>query len=89
MAALLALLDGRGEVSVEDWQLAGVLWETSCGVRDAVVAIGQSHAEQERAARDDARVTLADRTAASSASRRTARSDSPSGSPATSTRPAA
>lgn len=64
MAALLALLDGRGEVSVEDWQLAGVLWETSCGVRDAVVAIGQSHAEQERAARDDARVTLAERTAA-------------------------
>ncbi|MUL40396.1 bifunctional DNA primase/polymerase [Streptomonospora sp. PA3] len=38
VAALLALLDGRVEVTREDWDLSGVVWETSCAVRDSVVS---------------------------------------------------
>ena len=64
MAALLALLDRRGEVNVEDWQLAGVMWETSCGVRDAVLAIGQATANAEAEQKADLKVQIAERTAA-------------------------
>lgn len=64
MAALLALLDGRPHVNEEDWQLATVLWDTSCAVRDTVT----EHAAQEKARQSelvaDARVQLAERTAA-------------------------
>lgn len=41
VASLLALLDSRRNVTVEDWELAKVVWETSCAVRDSVVAYGQ------------------------------------------------
>ena len=64
MAALLCLLDGRFKVNADDWKWAGVLWDTSCAVRDAVT----EHAAQEKARQaeivTDARVQLAERTAA-------------------------
>lgn len=64
LAALLALLDDRTDVTTDDWQLAGILWDTSAGVRDAVAEQGhQEYAERaERVAQ--ARVDLAERTAA-------------------------
>lgn len=38
MAGLLALLDGRFEVNDEDWKLAEIAWQSSCAVRDSLVA---------------------------------------------------
>jgi hypothetical protein len=60
----LPLLDGRRAVDEEDWQLAAVLWQTSCAVRDTVT----EHAAAEKARQAElvaeARVQLAERTAA-------------------------
>jgi hypothetical protein len=42
VAALLAALEGRRDVTVEDWRLALIVWHTSCGVRDHLVAYGRS-----------------------------------------------
>jgi hypothetical protein len=36
VAGLLALLDGRDQVTVEDWVLSLDVWRTSCAVRGAV-----------------------------------------------------
>lgn len=36
-AGLLALLDGRTHVTYNDWKLAGMLWESSCHVRDTLL----------------------------------------------------
>jgi SAM-dependent methyltransferase len=41
LAALLALLEWRSVVDEEDWRLAGVMWDTSCKVRDHALAAGQ------------------------------------------------
>ena len=38
LAALLALLDDRRRVNIEDWTLAKIMWETSCAVRDVLLA---------------------------------------------------
>jgi hypothetical protein len=43
LATLLALL-ARTEVTDEDWELAGMLWDTSCAVRDVVLAQQQAEA---------------------------------------------
>lgn len=48
LAGLLALLDGRHRVTVEDWSLASVMWEVSCGVRNTVADYGRMVREQER-----------------------------------------
>lgn len=64
MAALLALLDGRAAVTDEDWQLAGVMWATSCAVRDAVVDLGRQERAREAEERNAQRVQIAERTAA-------------------------
>ncbi len=49
VGALLALLAGRLEVTVDDWRLAGVLVETSAGVRDyCIAAVAQVAGERER-----------------------------------------
>jgi hypothetical protein len=45
LAALLALLDSRTDVTVEDWDLAHLVWDTSCKVRTVLV---QHSAEQKR-----------------------------------------
>lgn len=42
VAALLAGLEGRRDVTVEDWRLAHLVWQTSCRVRDHLVAYGRS-----------------------------------------------
>lgn len=38
VAAILAVWDGRSEVSEDDWDTAGEIWKTSCGVRDWIIA---------------------------------------------------
>ncbi|MGI5247579.1 hypothetical protein [Dactylosporangium sp. CA-139066] len=45
LAALLAVIDGRMEVSDEDWQLSEVLWTTSCETRDRMVEFGRRQAQ--------------------------------------------
>ena len=42
VSALLAGLDGRRDVTLEDWRLAGTVWLTSCRVRDHLVAHAMS-----------------------------------------------
>lgn len=36
-AALLCILDGRTDMTMVDWELAHLLWDTSCAVRDDLV----------------------------------------------------
>jgi bifunctional DNA primase/polymerase-like protein len=45
VAALLALLDGRAHITAEDWELARVIWTTSCAVRQATVEYGVAQRE--------------------------------------------
>jgi energy-coupling factor transporter ATP-binding protein EcfA2 len=40
LASLLAILDDRLNVTEEDWQLAGLVWETSAELRDALIEYG-------------------------------------------------
>jgi hypothetical protein len=51
LAGLLALLDKRHSVTENDWRLAGIMWETSCQVRDALLRHGQSIAARVKASR--------------------------------------
>lgn len=75
LAALLCALDGRWEVSREDWRLAGMLWAVSCAVRDRLIQYGKQQklrerdAERERhaelaAAGEQARMQVSERVAA-------------------------
>lgn len=52
IAALLALLDDqRMEVTENDWRLAGIVWDTSCTVREVLVSIARAErSAQEQAA---------------------------------------
>lgn len=53
IAALLAILDGRKDLSCDDWDLAGTVVETSIQVRDGVLGIVAAEgARREAAARD-------------------------------------
>jgi hypothetical protein len=54
VAALLALLDGRTDITVDDWALSQIVWDTSCAVRDGLLEIGATarKKERERATRD-------------------------------------
>jgi hypothetical protein len=67
VAALLALLDGRGQVTEEDWRLSAVVWETSRAIRDRLVEHGREERQREADARDDAAVTRAQRVAVAQA----------------------
>jgi hypothetical protein len=49
VAALLAQLDGRRHVTVEDWRLAKLVWTTSCAVRDHCIELGRQKLGKERA----------------------------------------
>ena len=40
VASLFAILDNRLDVTVEDWQLAHVVWDTSCELRDWLAEYG-------------------------------------------------
>lgn len=60
IAALLALLDRRTDITREDWELSAVVWDTSCGVRDGLLTIGASarQRDRERRVRDDVEKSL-------------------------------
>lgn len=62
MAALFAVLDNRTDASEEDWELAEVLWESSCTVRDSLVARARRETDAARRLQEDAAVELAVRT---------------------------
>lgn len=53
-ACLLAVLDGRTHVTDEDWELAQILWDTSCAVRRFVLGLGKAEARREQEQRDEA-----------------------------------
>ncbi|WP_435601285.1 toprim domain-containing protein [Streptomyces sp. C10-9-1] len=60
-AALLAIIDGRFHMTMEDWYLAGMLWATSCAVRDDLVGMAQREAAAARRAAEEAEIELATR----------------------------
>lgn len=66
LAALLALLDCRGEVTEDDWQLARTVWDVSRAMRARVIEYGREEARKVAEARDDAAVTRAERIAVAS-----------------------
>ncbi|MFE4409079.1 hypothetical protein [Streptomyces sp. NPDC056821] len=55
-SALLALLDGRYEVTEDDWHLAETMWAASCAVRDHLLARAKREAAAARQAAEDAHV---------------------------------
>lgn len=50
-SVLLAVLDNRADITAEDWELAKVVWNTSCQVRDALVDAATRQRAQEEEAR--------------------------------------
>lgn len=51
IAGLLALLDDRQEkITEEDWELAGIVWDTSSAVRDALLTYGKTKTDEKREA---------------------------------------
>lgn len=47
-SVLLAVLDNRADVTAEDWELANVVWTTSCQVRDSLVeSAARARAQEE------------------------------------------
>ncbi|MEU5892519.1 hypothetical protein ABZ835_37620 [Streptomyces sp. NPDC047461] len=60
-AALLAIIDGRYHMTMDDWRLAGVLWTTSCAVRDDLIGLAAREAIAARRAAEDAEIELASR----------------------------
>ncbi|MEH0637307.1 toprim domain-containing protein [Streptomyces bottropensis] len=60
-AALLAIIDGRFHMTLDDWRLAETLWATSCAVRDDLVGLAQREAAAARKAAEDAEIDLATR----------------------------
>jgi hypothetical protein len=59
-SSLLAVLDGRMQVTDEDWELADVMWQVSVGIRDRLGEIGRNEvrkaAQQRKAATVEATV---------------------------------
>jgi hypothetical protein len=50
LAALFALLDERFEVTQEDWDLGGLVWATSCAVRDRLIEFGRQESAKKELA---------------------------------------
>jgi hypothetical protein len=48
LASLLALLNGRFTVSLEDWELSRVLWRASCSLRDSLMEQARRVAAREQ-----------------------------------------
>lgn len=46
VAGLLAVFDGRMKVTLDDWRLARVIWDTSCSVRDRLIQQGKDIANE-------------------------------------------
>jgi hypothetical protein len=59
LSALLAVLDLRSVVGAGDWALAGIVWRTSCAVRDHLLACHASETRREAQARQDVQVATA------------------------------
>jgi energy-coupling factor transporter ATP-binding protein EcfA2 len=73
VAVLLAQLDGgRRHVNLEDWMLARIVWQTSCRVRDYLVAYGVTLQGKAAAAR---RAAYAGQEAAAEAARAAVRDE--------------
>lgn len=56
LSVLFAILDNRLDVTVEDWQLAETLWDTSCQLRDALLEYGARQAADESEKRTQAHI---------------------------------
>lgn len=56
LAALLTLLDDRYGVTEEDWQLAEVMWDASCAVRDSLLARARREAEAAKQQQEEAQL---------------------------------
>ncbi|MEV4936316.1 hypothetical protein [Streptomyces zaomyceticus] len=56
LASLLAILAGRRHVTVEDWQLALMLWQSSSATRDAILAYSAAQRRLEQEKRTTARI---------------------------------
>jgi len=64
VAAILAILDGRAHITRDDWRLAGIVYETSAAVRNAIVEYGRAVArarQLEERREHAARAVAADR----------------------------
>lgn len=59
VAALFALIDERMKVNEEDWNLAGLMWNTSAAIRDRLTDMGRREAEQVARRKSDAAAELA------------------------------
>lgn len=68
VASLLTLLDQRERVTLDDWELARMLWDSSCGVRDSILALGERLRAREEEARTAAHVAREVRAHAAKAS---------------------
>lgn len=55
VAALLAILDGRVEIDLQDWALAKMVWDHSADVRDRLLVFGEQEAAQRRLQRLESR----------------------------------
>jgi hypothetical protein len=60
-AALLAIIDGRYRMTMDDWRLAEMLWATSCAVRDELIGLAAREATAARRAAEEAEIDLAAR----------------------------
>ncbi len=56
LAALMAVVDGRLQVSDEDWALANLMWDTSSAIRDQLLDLGKREAELVARRKSDAAV---------------------------------
>lgn len=57
LAAALAILDGRHNVNVDDWDLACTIWRTSRAVRTWVIELADANRRQQTEARTAAEIT--------------------------------
>ncbi|GGK65448.1 hypothetical protein [Streptomyces flaveus] len=57
-AGLFALMEGRYEVTEDDWTLAETVWASSCAVRDSLVERARREVEAQRQATEDAKVSV-------------------------------
>jgi hypothetical protein len=62
VAAILAIIDNRFEVNQEDWDLARIVWNTNCAVRDGLIAYAKAQSAAEEDARTAAHISRQIRT---------------------------
>jgi hypothetical protein len=48
LAGLACLIEGRGMITLDDWQLATELYEASCAIRDELIEIAEEQEAAER-----------------------------------------